>query len=220
MQSDGYNASVPDLRPLLDRERGALVIRHGPRFGGDVALDSDGLTDAGKEAALNLGKRLPAHMEIRFFSSPIGRCIDTAKMIAEGAGIDAEITISRMLAKPGPYPIDEAQVEKYCQDETLHRFMIDWVEGRVPDAAIGPLPDGAELLVSHVLGHLREKDRGLDIHVGHDIFLTPVPIRYLGYDVCSLGLLGFLDGFTAVVDGEDTILSHSGRSVRLRPDEI
>lgn len=73
-------------------ERVYLLIRHGerrhitpedPDFGAHV-----GLTDKGREQALNLGKCISPEGDIVFFSSPVGRCMETAEFIAKGRRIE------------------------------------------------------------------------------------------------------------------------------------
>jgi hypothetical protein len=47
--------------------------------------------------------------------------------------------------------------------------------------------------------------------VGHDLFLTPVLVNYLDYDIASQGLLSFLDGFTVTMEGSKAVLSFGGK---------
>lgn len=73
---------------LASDERVYLLVRHGerrhitpqdPDFGAHV-----GLTDKGREQALNLGKCIPPEGDICFYSSPVGRCVETAQFIGKG----------------------------------------------------------------------------------------------------------------------------------------
>ena len=77
---------------LTPDERVFLLVRHGernhitpddPDFGAHV-----GLTDRGREQAQSLGKCIPAEGDICFFSSPVGRCVETAEFIGKGRGIE------------------------------------------------------------------------------------------------------------------------------------
>ena len=77
---------------LASDERVFLLVRHGernhitpndPDFGAHV-----GLTERGREQALALGKCIPADGDMSFFSSPVGRCMETASCIAKGRGIE------------------------------------------------------------------------------------------------------------------------------------
>jgi len=65
-----------------------LLLRHAERnhitpgdkdFGAHV-----GLTDRGRRQAIALGKTIPAIGDALYFSSPVGRCMETAKCISEG----------------------------------------------------------------------------------------------------------------------------------------
>ena len=76
---------------LAADERVFLLVRHGerrhitpedPDFGAHV-----GLTERGREQALSLGKCIPAEGDMSFFSSPVGRCMETALNIGLGRGI-------------------------------------------------------------------------------------------------------------------------------------
>jgi phosphohistidine phosphatase SixA len=199
---------TPDLGPLNRTAQGALLIRHAARYGRDVALHTDGLTPEGREMARRLGERLEGK-PIRLFSSPIQRCVDTATLIAEGAGCNAEVSITTMLGRPGTYVIDEEEVDRHLAVMGLHRFAVEWVNGRIPAKAMAPVPLGTQALMEWVRNNLQESD-GLDIYVGHDLFLTPVLVNHLGYDIASAGLLGFLDGFTVTEEKGRTVLSFAG----------
>ena len=83
---------------LVSDERVYLLVRHGerrhitpndPDFGAHV-----GLTDKGREQALSLGRCIPPEGDICFYSSPVGRCMETAQFIGKGradvAGVHVE----------------------------------------------------------------------------------------------------------------------------------
>jgi len=76
------------FKSLASGERVYLLIRHAerrhitpedPDFGAHV-----GLTDKGREQALSLGKCIPPEGDICFYSSPVGRCVETAQCIGAG----------------------------------------------------------------------------------------------------------------------------------------
>ncbi|MDW5562074.1 MAG: histidine phosphatase family protein [Methanomassiliicoccus sp.] len=207
-QERNARCEVPELASLNCTPRGALLIRHAARYGADVALHSDGLTSAGREMARALGKRLGHRKHIRLFSSPVQRCVDTASLIAEGAGFDAAVTVTTMLGRPGTYVLNEEEVDKHLAVMGLNRFAVEWVNGRIPAKAMAPVPQGTEALISWVRKNLQERSDCLDIYVGHDLFLTPVLVNYLDYDIASKGLLGFLDGFTVTLEEGKAVLSY------------
>ena len=76
------------FKSLASDERVFLLVRHGerrhitpddPDFGAHV-----GLTDKGREQALSLGRCIPPEGDICFYSSPVGRCMETAQFIGKG----------------------------------------------------------------------------------------------------------------------------------------
>ena len=76
---------------LKSTERVYLLVRHAERPH-ITAADADygahvGLTDAGRERAVALGKMFPPEGDAVYYSSPVGRCMDTAKCIAEGRAL-------------------------------------------------------------------------------------------------------------------------------------
>ena len=76
---------------LKSTERMYLLVRHAERPH-ITAADADygahvGLTAAGRERAVALGKMFPPEGDAVYYSSPVGRCMDTAKCIAEGRAL-------------------------------------------------------------------------------------------------------------------------------------
>lgn len=76
------------FKSLASDERVFLLVRHGerrhitpddPDFGAHV-----GLTDKGREQAISLGKCILPEGDICFYSSPVGRCMETAQFIGKG----------------------------------------------------------------------------------------------------------------------------------------
>lgn len=76
------------FKSLTSNERVYLLVRHAerrhitpddPDFGAHV-----GLTDKGREQAISLGKCIPPEGDICFYSSPVGRCMETAQFIGKG----------------------------------------------------------------------------------------------------------------------------------------
>jgi broad specificity phosphatase PhoE len=82
---------------LASDERVYLLVRHGerrhitpadPDFGAHV-----GLTDKGREQALSLGRCIPPEGDICFYSSPVGRCMETAQFIGKGRADVADVRV-------------------------------------------------------------------------------------------------------------------------------
>ncbi len=200
-----------------------MVIRHSERFGGDIADHGDGLTPHGMVMARELGSRLNG-LGLRLYASPIQRCVDTARLIAEGAGCGAEVVRSGLLGIPGTYVIDEPEVDRHLAAMGLKGFAVSWLKGGISPKVMRPCPEGSEMLIRWICGNLYSRSEGIDIYVGHDLFLTPVLVHYVGYDLEASGFLGFLDGFCLAQEGDgarltfrDSVVMLDGRSGTARP---
>jgi hypothetical protein len=214
MNGPGNRTPRPDITPLKRGVRAALAIRHSERFGGEIADHEDGLTPRGMEMAMELGSRLRGR-DLRFFASPIQRCIDTARLIAEGAGSDAEVARSGLLGRPGTFVIDEPEVDRHLAVMGLKGFAVTWLKGEISPKVMRPGPEGSEMLIGWMVDNLNTKSEGVDVYVGHDLFLTPVLVHYAGYDLETNGFLGFLDGFCLTRENGGTTLTYLDKGVAL-----
>jgi hypothetical protein len=204
----------PDITPLNAGSCSALVIRHSERFGGEVADHTDGLTPNGMAMAMELGSRLRGR-DLRLYASPIQRCVDTARLIAEGAGCGAEVVRSSILGIPGPYVIDEPAVDRHLAVMGLKGFAIRWLSGGISPKVMRPCSEGSRMLVRWIGDNLASRSEGVDVYVGHDLFLTPVLVQYAGYDLETEGFLGFLDGFCLAREGGGIRLTYRKKVVTL-----
>ncbi len=98
------NASIwqPGLKLPADCH---LVIRHGEKAilnGHDFA---NPLTACGREEARQLGGALSGRFS-RVLSSPVGRCMDTARELCTGARLDARVQPTQVLGDPGPFVVE------------------------------------------------------------------------------------------------------------------
>ena len=103
------------FKSLASDERVYLLIRHAerrhitpedPDFGAHV-----GLTDRGREQALSLGRCIPPEGDICFYSSPVGRCVETAQCIGAGrAGFQGPAQFKAEQVAGGVQVTDAAQV--------------------------------------------------------------------------------------------------------------
>jgi hypothetical protein len=200
-----------DLSSLEGHGRSALFVRHSERVGAEIATEEDGLTERGRVMALELGRSLRPFGPIRVFSSPVGRCIDTARLISEGAGDAGEVTVSINLGGPGVFVIDGAAVMARLNDVGLFPFIRSWFTGEIPLTELMSCETGSRALMDWATCELSSRPKGLDVHVSHDLDLTPVLVHYLGYDLFEEGLLGFLDGFMVWPQGSKYEIHYRGR---------
>ena len=81
------------IKHYSDENRLSLLIRHADRdqipegsFGNEVLLN-----ETGKENSLKFGESLSELKVNRIFTSPVGRCVQTAEQISKGYGKSIDI---------------------------------------------------------------------------------------------------------------------------------
>lgn len=157
----------------------ALLLRHAEReaipdgtVGNDVAI-----TRAGKDQTLALGLAFSRHLG-SLHSSPILRCIQTAIALRTGAGLQTEISVSRLLGDPGAYVLNGAIAWKNwealgnagvirhlaTQDSALSGMV-------APNKAVENILD---FLFSRIAGV-----GGLHVFITHDVIIAPTVARLL-----------------------------------------
>ncbi|MDD3804346.1 MAG: phosphoglycerate mutase family protein [bacterium] len=110
-------------------EKISLLLRHADRD--DIPQGSFGkeilLNEKGKQNAQSFGEQLAERKINRIFTSPVGRCVQTAEYVTKGYGRSIEIIETTALGAPGLHIKDDKIAgEFYLQhgfDEMYKRFM-------------------------------------------------------------------------------------------------
>jgi broad specificity phosphatase PhoE len=174
----GFDALVHGLSLVPAGVHPTILIRHAHRgpiepgtFGDEVPL-----TEQGVREAEQLGEAFRPWGIRRIMSSPMERCVATARAILRGAGVVSEIPVDPALGVPGAFVEDSSlagpQFLKLLPPEVMRRQLQGWkLPGmREPSDAIssllglvrdsGPGSGGLDLLVTHdsiiagFIGHL------------------------------------------------------------------
>lgn len=192
------------FRTVGDDERVFFLVRHGER-GHIMPDDPDhgafvGLTDSGREQAFNLGKAIVADCRsISFFSSPVGRCMQTAEYIGRGYGCE------KPDVKP-LQPLAEFFVEHYDAYMDTHRTgfyqgVCRWLDGtaRDPayvDPAYFPLAGRSQEMLKLML---ENGSADINIFCSHDAWIVPCLNHFCGLQFSPSRWMNFLTGMAVVV---------------------
>ena len=188
-------------------ERVYLLSRHGerrhitpedPDFGAHV-----GLTDKGREQALNLGKCISPEGDIVFFSSPVGRCMETAEFIAKGRRIEnAHVEPLDCLAEYFVQNYDEyMKVLRAGFYEGICAWLASEAAGnpRGDKEAFAPLSARSEEMLAMML----EKGVGrFNIFATHDAWVVPCLTHLCKKRITPQRWMNYLTGM-AVVTGPE-----------------
>lgn len=156
-------ALLPMDRPI------ALLTRHSVReLGTGIPSYDLPLTPEGVELAERWGNELPRPLH-GLYSSPVGRCLDTARAMARGAGVILDVQPSMTLVEPGCFVESIGDVGPlFLQIGPLafaNRHFQGPLEGLLAPAA------GSAKLIRHVRDNLGPPG-SLTVHVTHDTILA------------------------------------------------
>ena len=211
----GFVSAKDFFASLASDERVFLLIRHGernhitpsdPDYGAHV-----GLTERGREQALALGKCIPAEGDIVFFSSPVGRCVETAQCIGRGrAGVGSAVQVAD---SPHVEPLDclaEYFVQNYdayldVLRAGFYEGICAWLENETSQRARGireafyPLASRSEEMLSMML----EKGCArFNIFATHDAWVVPCLTHFCNMRFTPRRWMNYLTGM-AVVTGPE-----------------
>ena len=200
---------------VADDERVYLLVRHGER-GHITPNDPDygahvGLTERGREQAFSLGSAMSVAGEtstdVCFFSSPVGRCVETAECIGRGCGI-AHPEVEKLESLAEFYVQNYDSYTKVLKTG-FYEGICEWLGANSrdvttsgaqdADAPFYPLADRSEEMLSMMF----EKGRArFNVFVSHDAWVVPCLVYFCGMKFTPQRWMNFLTGM-AVVVGSD-----------------
>ena len=208
---------------LKSTERVYLLIRHAERphitaedadYGAHVVL-----TAAGREHAVALGKMFPPEGDAVYYSSPVGRCMDTAKCIAEGRALagygagasqSASLTASQPATEGAPGTVvtplailGHFYVKDYptyldVLNEMFYQNICAWIDSD-NHPAFYPLHERAEEVRKFML----EKGTArFNIFATHDAWVVPTLVHFCKMQFTPQHWMNYLTGIAFAVNSD------------------
>jgi len=136
-------------------------------------------------------------VNLRFFSSPVGRCIETAFMIDKGNTAKGGRTESN---KTNPtlaafYVKDVAQIFKGIKQHSVSGFFRQWFNGNVPETVMTSAMAARDRIIQFLISLLRETSGPvIDIAVSHDWYMHVLKEYFLKQPLEEFGKVEYLEG--------------------------
>ena len=186
-----------------------LLLRHAERnhitpgdkdFGAHV-----GLTDRGRRQAVALGKMIPAFGDAVYFSSPVGRCMETAKCISEGrklagfgnfaipgvaSGAAADSVNVTPLVELGDFFVRDVPAYEQTLREGFYEGICKWLESG-EHGAFWPLHERAEQMREMMFEKAQSR---FNIFVTHDAWIVPCLSHFCSFKFEPKCWMNFLTG--------------------------
>lgn len=201
-------------------ERVILLLRHGERRHITPA-DTDsgahvGLTDRGRQQGYDLGVAIgpgvagSVYHDAVYFSSPVGRCVETAQRIGQGresAGAPAAPEV-KVLDCLGDYFVQDYDEYLKTLNENFYPNICQWISaGEHP--AFYPLADRAEEMFRMMLQKMDDpasyaefnlqKPPRYGIFCSHDAWIVPCLKHFCGFEFTPQQWMNFLSGVAFVL---------------------
>lgn len=199
-------------------ERVYLLVRHGER-GHITPNDPDygahvGLTERGREQAFSLGRAIlvdegtpscdETSADVCFFSSPVGRCVETAECIGKGCGI-AHPEVEKLESLAEFYVQNYDSYTKVLR-AGFYEGICEWLEANSrenatsgaqdADAPFYPLADRSEEMLSMMFEMGRAR---FNVFVSHDAWVVPCLVHFCGLNFTPKRWMNFLTGMAVAV---------------------
>lgn len=212
-----YNAPAAGLiRDLTARgiDRMALLIRHSARhYDEDIRMEPFMcLTPKGRDMALALGAALPHSFSVEFFSSYIGRCIETAYLIDKGfirntGGLTRDNRVAESLA---PFYVNDIKkTMNLVMEQEVLTFIRNWMDGAIGETILMNAREAARQMLRFLVGGLREIDKNtLQVSVTHDWNLYLIKEYALGLAHEQCGKVDYLEGVVVFLDGNKVFVAN------------
>jgi hypothetical protein len=195
----------------------AIIIRHGDRDGvlNQVVHQDERLNVMGIQRSEHLGTLLSRFSQLRSFTSPIERCVDTCVHISKGYGKEQQPERTELLGMAAPFMLDPKKAYKRMNDLGLHGFVECYINDSLDRSMVLPCNEGTRMLFSYVIDRIKDMEGGIGVFVTHDMIITPSMAYYFDYDFMNKGLAPFLDGIVLYEDGKGYVAAYSGKKLKV-----
>lgn len=200
--------------------RMAAVIRHSHRFYATDARKEPfmGLTPKGRQLAFDMGSQMALTPAPRLFSSPFGRCIETAYLIDKG------FTHTHRAELPHNTP-DEFLAPFYIKDipaavgmvekQGSPKFIRDWFDRKIDGKIIEDPGKTADILAGFATDRITElADHRVALCITHDWNIFPLKQFKLGLPHEVSGVVDYLDGVVIYEENHDFFITGHGADAK------
>lgn len=188
----------PSMLRLLERapaDRAVVVLlRHSVRDHlppGDAGYALP-ITEVGRRLALELGGRLGSRLRT-LHASPLLRCVQTAKALAEGAGVPHDVVPNRLLGDPGVFVLDERRAWTNWERLGHEGVMRHLVSETTALSGMARPDEAARYLVRSMLAEAASRP-GVHVFVTHDSLVTATAACLLRTSISPGGWPWYLEG--------------------------
>ncbi len=194
--------TIDTINGLMDNgiKKIGVLIRHSERcFSENADLEPFmGLTEKGKDLAVDFGINLRSDIQPKLYSSFLGRCVETAFLIDKGftKKNNQNIDHNCMDAMLSPFYVKDIEkavplIEKNGNDH----FLRNWFDGRIDEDVMENPKKTSDILNDLMKTKIKNlKNNQMAICVSHDWNIYPLKEFSMDLKLEASGEVGYLDG--------------------------
>ena len=163
-----------------------------------------------------MGRELSKHGTLHLYHSPVERCAQTARAIAEGAtaaGGKSEVK-DAIFNIGGPYIKNMDQVMHFAKS-LGKEFIRHWFDNKISSEHLLPRKQTAHLQLNSLLEQIQRAEDSIPVLVSHDWNILTVREEFLGLRHEVVGWPTFLDGVICCSDEGDHTLYYGAHSAKV-----
>ena len=206
--------SVEMLQPELPT---ILMLRHSAREEPseiEKILNAP-LTESGRQGAEEFGKHLPATWRYTLYSSPVGRCQDTAAHIQKGLkNNQIEVQNNGTMDNLHDITVDPIPFMRVFSKEGM-LFLRKWIEGQFSTKIVEPAIDVAQRAAKEIKIQISSQDPGnLHVYVSHDFQVILFLYFWSGINAMT-EWISYLNGFFLQFSNSTLIFLLNGKKIEV-----
>jgi len=164
-----------------------------------------------------LGSKLPIDSELRLFSSPVGRCIETAYLVDKGnTAAGGRCETNKIKPKLTAFYVkDIGKIFQGIKQQGVAGFFRDWFNGKVPEEVMSDPLETKNIILRLLIDLLKETtEPKIDIAISHDWYMYVLKEYFLKQPLEESGQIQYLEGATFFEkQGELFIANHQAEPV-------
>lgn len=189
-----------NIDKIDNAKKNALIIRHAERFKIEEGQQGDdvNLTPFGFKTALEYGEYMQKFNVNKIYTSPVKRCVDTAKQISKGYNNSiVQVEQSSFLGSPSAYIKDENIAFKHMNDVSFYEGYLKLIKGENRPGFYS-LSEGSTRLDNFF--KLSTNKKGITLFITHDIIIAFFIFYKTQQIMSDENWINFLDGYNCIFD--------------------
>lgn len=194
--------TIDTINQLLDSgiKKISVLMRHSERFFSDDGRMEPfmGLTDDGKQFAVDFGATIKSNPLPKLCSSFMGRCIETAFLIDKGFTQKNHLPLDHNSLENtlSPFYIKDMETAlRRVEKEGSHTFLRNWFDNRIDESIMEHPEKTSDCLTRFMIDKINSlQDNQIALCISHDWNIFPLKEFKLGLQHETQGDVGYLEG--------------------------